>query len=316
MNRSPEASRLRRPPVLRNGDRIGVFLPSSPIREPFRTRGLDALREMGYVPVEVPDILSHGGFVAKSPAVVIREMETFFDDDRIQALWAARGGYGANLLCTALNRLNIQSPKIVIGSSDVSALLWNLMDRHEMVVFFGPMAYASLASGRVDHSQLQGLLSGVSPCPEFSGDVWIPGRATGRLTGGCLSTLVSLIGTPFFPVIRDRILLLEDVNERPYRLHRMFWQLMESGLMQGVRGVVLGEFPECFSHPGEEEHLATQLTLLLRPLGIPVIAGLPLGHSAVTRTVPMGVKAEIIASGEHPVLKILEPGTRDPGEKR
>ncbi len=229
-----------RPDPLVPGAGVGIFMPASPAREPFRSRGLQALREMGLRPREVGDVFSAQGLFSRTPQQTIDDLQHFFNDGDIQALWAGRGGYGSNYLLPLLDRLRIPVPKIIIASSDVSYFLWYLLEKRKMIVFYGPMVYAGMADGAGDREQ---ILAAVSPNGErlrFAGRVLCSGRASGLLTGGCLSNFISLLGTRHLPQLKKRILLLEDVNERPHRLDRMFWQCEQAGVFRGLRGLLLG----------------------------------------------------------------------------
>ncbi len=287
---------LRKPERLKQGDKIGIFVPASPVRDSFRQKGMAKLEQLGYEPVEVDRILARQEFVAKPVEENLDDIQHLLDRIDIRALWAARGGYGSNYLLPHLKKLEIEKPKIVIGSSDVSYLLWYMLEHFNMVVFYGPMAFSALAENRVNLGQLQAVLSGTEPEMKIEGRVLIPGRARGILTGGCLSNLVSLIGTPFFPEIRQRILLLEDVNERPYRLDRMLWQLDQIGVFQKIRGLVLGEFPDCFKDDREKESFFSRLGDYLSGVSIPVLVDLPLGHSDSVQTIPLGIEVEMDTS--------------------
>lgn len=300
---------IRKPPLLRAGDRAGIFLSSSPVRETYRCRGLESLRRMGLEPLEVPGIMEGSGWQSKHPREVVEDLQRFFHDRSIRALWAARGGYGANLALPYLDSLEIPEAKVVVGSSDVSVLLWWLMEKRRMVVFYGPMAFASLAEEGAQEEQCLALLNGSDPMPAFPGRSLIRGRAEGRIHGGCLTNLVSLIGTPWFPHLKDRIVLLEDVGERPYRLHRLCWQLVQSRGLHGARGIVLGEFPGCCRDAEEQRDLWRQLTELFSHLDIPVMTDLPLGHARRAMTIPLGVSVRMNVSADEACLQVLEPGT-------
>lgn len=254
------------------------------------------LEGLGYSPVEVRDIMARNGYLAKPPEENFLDLQLFFNRPDIAALWAARGGYGCNHLLPLLKDLVIPAPKILIGSSDLSVLLWYVMDRFRMVVFYGPMAYSSLAENRANTRQLEVVLEGLEREISLRGKVLVPGKARGIITGGCLSNLVSLIGTPYFPEIRDRILLLEDTGERPYRLDRMVWQLLQNGVFGKIKALVLGEFPGCFREGNEKDHFLSNLKDYLDEFSIPVIYDLPLGHSGYVYTVPLGVEATIDTS--------------------
>ena len=134
------------PPPLVEGDKVGIFVPASPVKEPYRSNGVKRVQELGYVPVETGDVmckLAPGDFLAKTPGESFRDIQRFFKAREIKALWAGRGGYGSNHLLSFLPQLDIPEPKVVIGSSDVSYLLWYLLDHFKMVVFYGPMVYFS-----------------------------------------------------------------------------------------------------------------------------------------------------------------------------
>lgn len=292
-----------RPDPLEPGGAVGIFLPSSPAREPFRGQGLAALRGLGLRPREVRDVLSADDVFSRPPQRVIEEMRAFFADPEVKALWAGRGGYGSNYLLPLLDRLEIPAPKIVVASSDASYLLWYLLERRRMVVFYGPMVYGGMAAGEYDREQTLKALTANQEPSSFRGQVLCPGRARGVLGGGCLSNFASLLGTPFAPAVKGRILLLEDVNERPYRLDRLLWQCEQAGVFRRVRALLLGEFPRCFQDVGEKEAFYRRWSERLSPLRIPVLYDMPFGHAASAQVLPLGVKGEVDAGGEAGTLR-------------
>jgi muramoyltetrapeptide carboxypeptidase len=282
-----------RPDPLLPGDRIGIFLPASPAKEPYRSQGLDSLREMGFRPREVKHPLSGCELFSRPPQQSFDDLQRLFADPDIKALWAGRGGYGSNYLLPFLHRLKMAAPKIVVASSDVSYLLWYLLDRRKMVVFYGPMVYGGLAAGDFDRQQVLAALSANQPPLSFQGEVLCPGHARGLLTGGCLSNFVSLLGTPHLLDVKGRILLLEDVNERPYRLDRMLWQCERAGVFRRVRALVLGEFPGCFKDEEEKHAFYGRWRERWGGLRIPVLGDMPFGHARSAQVLPLGVKAEV-----------------------
>lgn len=298
-----------KPVALYKGDKIGIIVPASPVKEPYRGKGLEKIKEMGYVPVEVEDILSKNDFLAKPTEESFADLQRFFADKEIKALWAARGGYGSNHLLPLLNKLIIEDPKIVIGASDISYLLWYLLDHFQMVVFYGPMAYSSLPEDRFDADNFREVLNGNYAELKIPGQVLVPGSAKAIITGGCLSNFVSLIGTPYLPIVQDRILLLEDVSERPYRLDRMFWQIAEAGLFSKIKGLVLGEFRHCFNDDEEKENFQQRICDYLKEYRIPVIYGLPFGHAENIHTLPLGIEVELDTAYFQGLL-IAEKGVR------
>ncbi len=299
----------RKPQRLQKGDKVGIFVPSSPVKEPFRSEGLARVGELGYEPVEVANILGSADFLAKPSRESYEDIRRFFLDEDIKALWAARGGYGSNHLFPFLAELVLPEPKIVIGSSDVSYLLCYLADRFDMVVFYGPMAYSSLPEDRFDADNLRRVVEGDYDILRVRGSVLVRGKVNARVTGGCLSNLVSLLGTRYFPDVKGRILLLEDVGERPYRLDRMFWQLKQTGILEGVAGLLLGEFPGCFRDDVEKRNFLSRVEGYLKSSGVPVIYDLPFGHSSNICTLPLGIEVEI-DTGIFPGLIIKEKGVK------
>jgi muramoyltetrapeptide carboxypeptidase len=282
-----------KPESLNAGDAVGIILPSSPAREPFRSRGLDALRGLGFMPREVQEPLSGSDFLSRQPQQSLEDLQQFFADPVIRAIWAGRGGYGSNYLLPLLDRLEIAAPKIVVASSDVSYLLWYLLERREMVVFYGPMVYGGLAAGEYNRDQVLAVLTASQEPPVYQGEVLCPGCASGLLSGGCLSNFVSLLGTPYLPDVQGRILLLEDVNERPYRLDRLLWQCEQAGVFDRVGAVLLGEFPGCFRNEGEKKSFYGHWRDKLAARRLPVLCNMPFGHAGSAQVLPLGVNAEI-----------------------
>lgn len=289
-------NKYTQPPPLLEGDKVGIFAPSSPVKEPYRSNGVKRVQELGYVPVEADDVLSKvspGDFLAKTPGESFNDIQCFFKAKEIRALWAGRGGYGSNHLLSLLPQLEIPEPKVVIGASDVSYLLWYLLDHFKMVVFYGPMVYSSLAENRFDRENLKTLVTGNYREIKIPGKTLIPGKTKGIITGGCLSNFVSLIATPYFPEIEHRVLLLEDVGERPYRLDRMFWQIAHAGIFAKIKGLILGEFPNCFKDNQEKENFEQRVKNYLQDYQVPVISDLPFGHGENIHTLPLGGAIEI-----------------------
>lgn len=284
-----------RPDPLTPGDVIGVFLPSSSAREPFRSQGLQALRDLGFRIREVQDPLSSEDFRSRQPQQALADLQGYFSDPEVKGLWAGRGGYGCNYLLPLLERLVIPVPKVVVASSDASYLLWHLMEVRDMVVFYGPMAYGGLAASEYDREQVLAALTANQAPLVFYGQVLCPGRARGVLSGGCLSNFASLIGTPYLPRVQGRILLLEDVNERPYRLDRLLWQCEQAGVFRRISALLLGEFPRCFKDASEKEAFYRRWRQKLSGLGIPVLYDMPFGHAAAAQVLPLGVQGSIDA---------------------
>jgi muramoyltetrapeptide carboxypeptidase len=284
---------LIKPKALKSGNRIQVFLASSPVKEVYLKAGIDFLEKSGFIVGTVSGILGNDGLLAKQPKMVIEDLQKAFKNPEIDVLWAGRGGYGANYLLPLLKDLNIDVPKIVIGSSDLSYLLWYLLDRFNMTVFYGPMVCSTMAKGEFNAESLFETLSGDYSRIKLEGRVLKHGNAEGIITGGCLSNLVSLLGTKYFPLLDDRILFIEDINERPHKIDRMIWQLVNSNKLTTIRGLMIGEFQNTFFNVSEKEDLYRRIKNNLGFLSIPVLVDLPIGHVKDAHTLPLGVRVEI-----------------------
>jgi muramoyltetrapeptide carboxypeptidase len=217
-------------------------------------------------------------------------------DERVSAVLCARGGYGSSRMLHLLDAAALRARRVpLVGFSDITGLhAWAA--GLGVPSIHGPVVTQLPALPPCDREALFALLEGSAP-PALSGlRPLAPGCATGLFWGGNLSLLAHLCGTPYFPTAAGMILLLEDVGESPYRLDRMLTQLLLAGLFERVAGVVLGEFVACDSAPHEPTaRVEDVLVERLGALGIPVAAGLPVGHGARNVALPLGVTARLDA---------------------
>ena len=284
---------MLKPKAIGDQSRVLVFIPSSPVRKKYLKRGIRVLNQLGFIAETVPDVLARLDYTAKAPREVIEDIRRGFEDPRCEILWAGRGGYGANFLLSDLSRLLPLKPKIVIGASDVSPLLWFLMDQAQMVVFYGPMVCTSLARKRFNRRLLVDILRGRHDEIRYPGKVLKQGSGKGRITGGCLSNLASLVGSPYFPRLDGRILFIEDTRERPYRVDRMLWQLVNAGKLEKIKGLVMGRWDGMFSDEREERNFYRKITGFFTKHDIPVVTDVPVGHIQNPDLLPLGVEARI-----------------------
>jgi muramoyltetrapeptide carboxypeptidase len=224
------------------------------------------------------------------------------EDRSVRAIFLTRGGFGsARLLPLVGEYLTESRPKILVGYSDATSLLTFATGKLGWVTFHGPMVATDVPKlTAVDRRSLLGTLRGERPPPIRLGVMLRRGVAEGRIFGGCLSILVSLLGTPYAVDLSKRILFLEDVNEEPYSLDRMLTQLRQTGQLARARGIVFGEMWNC----GTRRELLRVLRERTADLGIPVAFGLPSGHGRGKLTVPLGVRARLDAGRR--TLEILE----------
>ncbi len=281
---------LRKPRRLRPGAAIGIAAPASPFdRESFE-RGVQALRGMGFETVIPEGISATQGYLAGPDEHRAVWLQRLFDDARIDAIMCARGGYGSLRILPLLDYERIAAhPKVFIGFSDVTALLAAITGRCGFAAFHGPVV-TSLAGA--SESTLTALLAAVaSDAPLIlSAPTAVtvqPGAAAGAVCGGNLTTLCHLLGTPFQPSFRNRILFLEDRGEAAYRIDRMLTQLKLAGCLEGLRGLVLGAFTDC----GSLQEILGIVSECLADTALPILAGMEAGHTEPNLTLPLGVKA-------------------------
>lgn len=307
------SAKIIKPPALRQGDKIGLMAPASSFNREGFLAGCDRLRQMGYEPVYSANIFDRELYFAGTAERRAREFQEFWRRDDIAGLICVRGGYGSNYLLELLDLRPVAArPKVLIGSSDITSLLTAIHDRTGLIGFHGPMVANDIARGTFDPSSWENALEGSMRwgVPTAGVEALHPGKAEGRLYGGCLSMLVASLGTPFEIQTDDKILFIEDIAEKPYRIDRMLMQLRLAGKLEKVRGFVFGEMLDCLPPKGETYTLQQVIMRVLEPYNVPIVYGLKSGHvTSGNITLPIGVQAELEAEGAAVNLRILEAST-------
>jgi len=301
-----------KPTALRPGDTVAIVAPASNIKRDDLEAGCEALRRAGYNPIYLNSILDKNLYFAGSVHRRARELEDMFVRDEVRAVICARGGYGANYLLPELDLQKIAAyPKLFIGYSDITCLLTYFADAGNLVTFHGPMAAKDWAhSDGVDLTSWQSALASTSPWdvplnPEVT--ALASGEAEGTLYGGCLSIVVSSLGTPYEIKTAGTILFLEDLGAKPYQIDRMLMQLKLGGHLDHVRGLVFGEMLDCVQTAHQGYQLEEVIIRIVSDLGIPVAYGVRSGHVTTGNiTLPFGVQAKLKVSSSDVNLRILE----------
>lgn len=308
---------LRKPKALKPGDKVALVAPASAGNGGSELYEAQAfVRARGWEPILMPNVSSRFGYLAGTDSERAADINAAFVDPQVKGILALRGGYGCMRILPLLDEKQIRrNPKVLIGFSDITALLVAISKRCGFVTFHGPTASSSQDDYSMEWlmkavavSDPLGDLSQPDPLPSDAYRLYSlhGGSARGRLVGGNLSLLAHMMGTPWAPDLKDSILFLEDVNEAPYRVDRMLTQLIISGGMSKCRGVVVGHFTRGDdSSPDSEWKTADVLRDRLAGLGIPVTVGWAVGHVRTKLTMPLGVQAELDA--DRLTLKILEP---------
>ena len=300
--------RLRR---LRSGDRVALVAPASSFPQEEVAAGVAELTRLGLEPVYDQTIHDKARFVAGSVETRVRQIMQAWQDDSIAALIAMRGGYGSAELLPFLDPdILIDGRKALIGYSDITAIL-TLYGRHGLAAIHGPMIDRRISKGpsAYDEDSFRKVMMSSEPAGDFTPaqlETLHQGTVTGTLAGGTLTQLMASMGTPWeFDPPHGSVLFLEDIGERPYRIHRMLTQAAQAGLFVHARAIVFGEFPGC-DEPGGDPAIRDVLRDFTEEFRGPVLFNFPSGHtSGPTWTLPFGVQAEVVG-GPAPVVRILE----------
>jgi muramoyltetrapeptide carboxypeptidase len=311
---SPRTSRAgwTLPPRLAPGDRVAVVAPSGPVPRPALERGAAELGSYGLRAEWDEGLFARHGFRAGPDERRRAEWERAWADPRIRGVFAARGGAGSYRLLPAADAARAamrDHPRVFCGFSDLT-YLHAALGRERMVSFHGPMVAWDLArDGGYDAALFRRLLFDAEPggalAPEGV-ETLRAGSAEGRLAGGCLSLLSTCVGTPEAPDFAGTILVLEDEQEAPYRLDRFLHHLRRSGALAGVRGVVLGEYPQCEPTPPDTTTARQVMAEFFADFPGPVVWGFPAGHTRrANLTLPLGTWARL--DGGAGCLELVEP---------
>lgn len=278
---NPAARRFR--PV-EPGGKVRVVATSSPFDKSLFNAGIAFLERHGMRPAYDDAVFARTGYLAGDPKQRVARMLDAFRDTDAEAVWTARGGYGAlqmlPLLTPHIAEIR-KHPKPFIGFSDATAIHSFLIDRCGFVTVHGPNITTLGQIDRSSQRQAVRLLSGECDAFRIASRQMVtvrPGKAEGVVKGGNLSTLASLVGTPWEPDLKGSILFLEDVGEVPYRVDRLITQLRLAGKFAGVRGLILGDF----TYSDRQAERSVDPEMIVRssglPATVPVMANFPAGH--------------------------------------
>ena len=287
------------PPQLLTGDTVGIVAPASNIDRNALAAGCERLRALGYVPYFLDSILDRDIYFAGSVQRRVAELEHMFAKPEVRAIVCARGGYGCNHLLPHLKiEKLLENPKPFVGYSDITTLLTLFAD-NGMTTFHGPMVTKDFAhENGVDSESWNAVLASPTAYeqlfPREQIEALVPGEAEGVWYGGCLSILVASLGTPYEIHTDGTILLLEDINAKPYQVDRMLMQLKLAGKFDSVRGVLFGEMLDCVQPSGQDYRLQEIILNVLSEFQIPIAFGYPSGHVRKNnRVVPFGVQGRL-----------------------
>jgi muramoyltetrapeptide carboxypeptidase len=309
-----------RPAPVPDDARIRIVAPASFARPERVEAGMAALRGLGYTPTPATNALARGPlYFAGTPAERLADLHAAFSDADSDVVMCLRGGYGSNYLLDSLNpdgaHLDAiaKHPKPFFAYSDLTGMQLHFLDKLGLPAFHGPMLAADFYLE--DGVHLPSFRAALAGKPYTVGSdeglrTLKPGQARGVLYGGCLSILVSLLGTPWEPSTEGKLLFLEDTGAKPYQIDRMLWQLRRAGKLNEVPGIIFGEMLDCQSPGTEPDFLEKVISSVLQDFPGPIAFGLRSGHvSRQNVTLTFGVAAELRA-GKQTELRITEPAVK------
>jgi muramoyltetrapeptide carboxypeptidase len=294
-----------KPARLRPGARVGVVAPAGCVERKSLETGVNAIRAAGFQVELSPNIFASNGYLAGTAQGRAQDLLGFFRRRDIDAIFCARGGFGSVQLLPYLSAEMPGYPKIFLGYSDVTILLNWLRQACGIVTFHAPMVAMDWAQGlsAASRAHFWALLMGEALGSKLTlGEVIRPGNVESELMGGCLSLLVTTLGTPYEIDTRGKLLFVEDVGEQPYRVERMLTHLKMAGKLNHLAGVVFGDFTDC---EGDGPRGIREVIIdVFGDVSYPVVMGMKAGHGRENFALPLGVRMRL--DGARASLEVLE----------
>lgn len=306
------------PKRLKRGDLIGLVTPGSPVTEEQLADTISKLEGLGFRTTHNDSVLSQYGYFAGRDRERADELMEMFNRKDVDGIWCVRGGYGSIRILELLDYEQIRiNPKVFIGYSDITALISAIYEQTGLVTFHGPVGISdfnrfSLKS--IEKVLMDPLESYKYPYkreketrgnPEFDRYTLVGGVVEGEMIGGNISVLDSMIGSRFEPDFENKIVYLEEIEEKTYRVDKMVFHLLSGTNLKKAAGIVLGVMGDCNINDEPRLTLRVALDDLLKPLAIPVSYGFPFGHIKRMVTIPTGIRA--VFDADRNSLKLLEP---------
>jgi muramoyltetrapeptide carboxypeptidase len=292
-----------KPPKLQKGETVGVIAPAGPVTPSEIQPGIKLLESFGYKVIISPHVYQRQGYLAGNDETRLQDLNAMLENQDVKVIFCARGGYGTLRLLEKIDfDLIRMNPKIIVGYSDITALLLAIYKKTGLVTFHGTMIKELSKNRKRNLASFLDFISSdkMGKVDLASGITLAPGRAEGTLLGGNLSLICHLVGTPFMPSLKKSILFVEEKEEPLYRIDRMMTHLRLSGHLKGLVGLIAGTFEGC----GNISSINGVLRDTVSDLKIPLLSGLPVGHGLENISLPIGVQAFL--DTEAMILSITE----------
>ncbi len=294
-----------KPQAIKKGDLIGIISPAStPDNLEKINEGVKYLESLGYRVIVGKNVGKYRGYLAGNDDERLEDLHSMFANKNVKAIFCLRGGYGTIRLLDKIDyNLIKRNPKIFVGYSDITALQLAIFRKTGLITFSGPMVAVDF-TGEINHYTEEIFWRMITSTKKF-GRLKNPenekisclttGKATGLLIGGNLSLIVSLIGTQYLPDLKNSILFLEEIGEKPYRIDRYFAQMKLSKIFENISGIVLCNFTDCEENDPTKKSLSLNDVIgdYFEKLNKPVLYNLVYGHVNPKNSIPIGVKTSV-----------------------
>lgn len=300
---------LIKPQAIPKNGTVQLITPASALSRSAFEKMLENIEQMGFKAKYSDNLKVRSGFLSGTDQQRVQDLHAAFTDDTVDGIICGRGGYGSGRLLPLIDfDLIRNNPKVLVGFSDITAVLMGMYQKSGLVGFHGPVGASGYNDFTMDYL-IDTVVKGKKVKIQTDEDALFGGECEGKLIGGNLSLLVSQIGTPYDVDYSGHILFIEEIGESTYRVDRMLTQLLNAGKLDGVKGIALGYFTNCDAQK-DDPYFEFSISLdevfkeRLGSLGVPVAKGFPVGHEAHNATLPIGINARMDADkGE---IKVLE----------
>jgi muramoyltetrapeptide carboxypeptidase len=301
---------MRRPEPLKAGDTIRIIAPAGRINPADLEFSMKVFAGWGLSVELGRNMFKSENMFSAGDAERLSDLQDAIDDKNVKAIICARGGYGTNRIIDKVDFSSFElTPKWLVGFSDITVLHSHIQRNFGIETIHGPMGKTINAESTEESVEsLRRVLFGETVQLKINGDTRnIPGSAKGVLTGGNLSILYSLIGTPSEPDWEDRILFIEEIGEYHYHFDRMLVAMKRAGIFAKVKGLIVGHLTNMKDpEPGMQRMLSETILEHVSEFGFPVVFNFPAGHEKDNRALVMGREAEMVVGKDVVELSFLE----------
>ena len=285
--------------ILKSGDKIGFIAPSCSQQNKDLTKAIKYFESLGLNVVLAPNLNKEYRYMADTDINRAKAINQMYKDTSIKALFCIRGGAGSSRLLNYLDYDLIKNnPKPIIGLSDSTILQNALITKSKIKSFTGFLPLYDFKNKNIDSLVSSSLENALFDDKHHitSGSPFKKGEAKGVLIGGTLSSLLYLCGTPYFPNLKNKILLLEDTDEKTYKIDLMLNQIKQQKNFNQLRGIIFGKFSDCIIIDKEDGTIEDCIKDFTKDLNIPIITDFEYGHIPSRYVLPLGTQIKIKSS--------------------